>query len=246
LPFSSRKFLFPRGNRDSPRGKRQLRRGDCHFPQGNFFLLAANAILLEENVNCVEEIAISSKEISFSSRQMQFSPRKTFYEILQTDQHPLNSNVKIAGRRTLRLPAGFAGLPSSRSFCGTYCGIYAVFVPFVANFPCFRCGRHAFEVFSKTVARLDLNPRRLLFLALICVTIWTQYAAAAELCPQAHAPNDYCAVCHLGVLPFLQVSISVIDAPTLLVERLSIFGEVQWDGADHRTPGVSRAPPVQS
>jgi hypothetical protein len=93
------------------------------------------------------------------------------------------------------------------------------------------------------VVCLPFNPKKLGLLILVCVTIWTQWAAAAELCPQAHAPNDYCAVCHLGVLPFLKVSISVTDAPALLVERLAIWGEVQSDCSVSRTPGVSRAPP---
>ena len=93
------------------------------------------------------------------------------------------------------------------------------------------------------MVRLRFNPKKLGLLVLVCVTIWTQWAAAAELCPQTHAPNDYCAVCHLGVLPFLKVSISLTDAPALLVERLAISGEVQPDCSERRTPCVSRAPP---
>ncbi len=93
------------------------------------------------------------------------------------------------------------------------------------------------------VVGLRFNPKKLGLLVLVCVMIWTQWAAAAELCPQAHAPNDYCAVCHLGVLPFLKVAISVTDAPALLVERLAIWGEFQSDRSVSRTLGVSRAPP---
>ena len=105
------------------------------------------------------------------------------------------------------------------------------------------CSNCAFGVFFGEVVGLRFNLKKAGLLVLVCVTIWTQWAAAAELCPEAHAPNDYCAVCHLGVLPFLKVSISVTDAPALLVERLAILGEFQPGSSERRTPCVSRAPP---
>jgi hypothetical protein len=92
------------------------------------------------------------------------------------------------------------------------------------------------------VVRLRFNPKKLGLLVLVCVTIWTQWAAAGELCPQAHAPNDYC-TCRLGVLSCVNVSISVSDAPALSVERLTVWAEIQPDYSEGRTPGVSRAPP---
>jgi len=96
------------------------------------------------------------------------------------------------------------------------------------------------------MARFQVKPWKLWMLALVCVLLWTQYASAAELCPQVHGPNDYCAVCHLGVLPFLQTSVSVTDAPIFLIERLAALGEVRPDCTNHRTPGISRAPPIES
>ncbi|HEY2381172.1 MAG TPA: hypothetical protein VGK48_08305 [Terriglobia bacterium] len=96
------------------------------------------------------------------------------------------------------------------------------------------------------MARFQTKPWMVWFLALVCVILWTQFAAVAELCPQAHGPNDYCAVCHLGVLPFLQTSISVAEAPIFPVERLIVPPERQADCTKHRTPGVSRAPPIES
>jgi hypothetical protein len=83
--------------------------------------------------------------------------------------------------------------------------------------------------------------------ALLFITIWTQFASAAELCPQAHAPDDYCTVCHLGVLPFLQVStVTVAETPDRAVEWLAPVAESDPYYADYRAPGISRAPPLQS
>jgi hypothetical protein len=88
--------------------------------------------------------------------------------------------------------------------------------------------------------------RALSVVTLICVTLWLGFAAAAELCPQVHGPNDYCPVCHLVLVPYLQVSVPVVDAPVVLIERLAPHPDSERICTDYRAPGISRAPPANS
>ena len=92
--------------------------------------------------------------------------------------------------------------------------------------------------------RLSAILKNLSILALVCITLWMGFAAAAELCPQVHGPNDYCPVCHLGLIPFLRVSGPNVGAPAVLIERLASHPDFQGNFTDDRAPGISRAPPA--
>src|SRR5262249_48287190 len=101
-----------------------------------------------------------------------------------------------------------------------------------------------FEVFSGSMDRLAAYVKSLSIVMLVAITIWMGFAAAAELCPQVHGPNDYCPVCHLGLIPFLRVSVPIVGALAVLVERLAPHHDFEGDCTDHRFTGISRAPPV--
>ena len=92
--------------------------------------------------------------------------------------------------------------------------------------------------------RLAAHVKSLSIVVLVGITIWMGFAAAAELCPQLHGPNDYCPVCHLGLIPFLTVSVPAVGVPAVLLERLAPHPDVERHCSDDRAPGISRAPPV--
>jgi hypothetical protein len=94
------------------------------------------------------------------------------------------------------------------------------------------------------MARLPFHLKSLSVIALLCITVWMGCAAVADLCPQVHGANDYCPVCHLNLLPFLRMSVPVVGAPALLIERLAPHPDWDHDGSDYRAPGTSRAPPL--
>ena len=92
--------------------------------------------------------------------------------------------------------------------------------------------------------RFAAYVKSLSVVVLVCITIWMGFAAAAELCPQIHGPNDYCPVCHFGLIPFLRISVPIVGVPAVLIERLPPYPDFEGNCIDHRAPGISRAPPA--
>jgi hypothetical protein len=86
--------------------------------------------------------------------------------------------------------------------------------------------------------------KALFVLVIVCMTVWVQFAAVADLCSHDHAPDHFCMVCQVGAMAFLQTSITMEVAPTLLVEWIPSIPDFDAVHDILQTPSSPRAPPA--
>jgi hypothetical protein len=87
------------------------------------------------------------------------------------------------------------------------------------------------------------DRRALFILLLLCLFVPAQVAALCGAPESHHAAQHCCLLCHLGSLPFLQVSSSPSIAPVGQVERLLHKSDCGAPDEAKASSNSSRAPP---
>jgi hypothetical protein len=87
------------------------------------------------------------------------------------------------------------------------------------------------------------DRRALFILLLVCLFVHAQVAALCAAPEPHHAAQHCCLLCHIGSLPFLQVSSSPSIAPVALVERLLHKSDCGAPAEVKARSNSSRAPP---
>ena len=92
--------------------------------------------------------------------------------------------------------------------------------------------------------RVHCDRRLLLVLLLLCVTVLAQSSTLATQSVEHHSTDHCCLLCHVGVLPFLQTSVSAVFAPLFHVVWMAPPAHVETPSDIRLVPSASRAPPV--
>jgi hypothetical protein len=90
----------------------------------------------------------------------------------------------------------------------------------------------------------DHNRRALLVLFLLCLMVYAQSVALFGAPEVHHAGGHCCLLCHVGTLPFLQITTGTGTAPIALVGRLISNPDFQASHDVLLTANSSRAPPA--
>ena len=79
---------------------------------------------------------------------------------------------------------------------------------------------------------------------LLCLMVYAQSVALFAPPETHHTSGHCCLLCHLGTLPFLQVTTGASVAPIVLVERLIPNSDFEASHDVLLTANSSRAPPA--
>jgi hypothetical protein len=96
---------------------------------------------------------------------------------------------------------------------------------------------------SSMTREFDYRRRRTAVFILLCVVVLAQSAALWSAIEPHHA-GHCCLLCHVGSLPFLQLSDTVSVTPVMVMERLLPHPDVEASHDVLLTANSSRAPPV--
>ena len=100
-----------------------------------------------------------------------------------------------------------------------------------------------YTVFQMTVCRRG-EGRYLYVLLMLCLVLAAQSAALLSANEQHHSPDHCCTLCHVGPLPFLHTSVSVVVMPVLSVVWLESPSDSVSTHDVLLSTSSSRAPPA--
>jgi hypothetical protein len=92
--------------------------------------------------------------------------------------------------------------------------------------------------------KIHCDRRLLVVLLLLCVMVAAQSSTLAAQSIEHHATEHCCLLCHVGVLPFLQTSVSAVIAPLFHVVWLAPPANFDAPSDVRVIPSSSRAPPA--
>lgn len=86
--------------------------------------------------------------------------------------------------------------------------------------------------------------RRTLVVLFLCLIVYAQSVPLFAPPEPHHATDHCCLLCHVGSLPFLQVTTSAAVSPVVLVERLIPSPDSEASHDALLSANTSRAPPA--
>ena len=84
----------------------------------------------------------------------------------------------------------------------------------------------------------------MLFLFLLCLMVFAQSAAVLSAIEPHHDTGHCCLLCHVGALPFLEITSPTPVAPIVVVERLIADPDFEASRDVLLNANSSRAPPA--